>query len=138
MVGRSSDASTLADRHPSAPPGILGQDDFAKGRDRVKGTALRFYCQTNQDIDALAAAIRERGGKLTQEPTDQPWGRRDFAVVDPDGFNISIASDTRRCFFYGTRDQAAGVTGATSAAKFSVLSASLRLTTGAWTPCCPC
>jgi uncharacterized glyoxalase superfamily protein PhnB len=74
---------------------MLGQDDFAKGRDRVKGTALRFYCQTAQDIDALADAIRKRGGKLTQEPTDQPWGRRDFAVVDPDGFNISIASDVR-------------------------------------------
>jgi lactoylglutathione lyase len=75
---------------------MLGQDDFAKGRDRVKGAALRFYCQTNQDIDALANAIRERGGKLTQEPTDQPWGRRDFALVDPDGFNISISSDTRK------------------------------------------
>ena len=75
---------------------MLGQDDFAKGRDRVKGAALRFYCQTDQDIDALAAAIRERGGKLTQEPTDQPWGRRDFAVIDPDGFNISIASDIRK------------------------------------------
>lgn len=75
---------------------MLGQDDFAKGRDRMKGAALRFYFQTNQDIDALAAAIRERGGKLTQEPTDQPWGRRDFAVVDPDGFNISIASDVRK------------------------------------------
>jgi lactoylglutathione lyase len=73
---------------------MLGQDDFAKGQ-RVKGAALRFYCQTDQDIDALAAAIRERGGKLTQEPTDQPWGRRDFAVVDPDGFNISIATDVR-------------------------------------------
>jgi uncharacterized glyoxalase superfamily protein PhnB len=74
---------------------MLGQDDFAKGRDRVKGTALRFYCQTSQDIDTLAAAIRARGGKLTQEPTDQPWGRRDFSVADPDGFNISIASGVR-------------------------------------------
>jgi lactoylglutathione lyase len=74
---------------------MIGQDDFAKGRDRVKGVALRFYCETRQNIDALAAAIRERGGKLTQEPTDQPWGRRDFAVVDPDGFNISIGSEPR-------------------------------------------
>jgi len=75
---------------------MLGQDDFAKGRDRVKGVALRFYFQTDQDIDTLAAAVRERGGKLVQEPTDQPWGRRDFAVVDLDGFNISITSDTRK------------------------------------------
>ncbi len=71
---------------------LLGQDDFAKGRDRQKGAALRFYCVTAQDVDHLAAEIKKRGGQLTQEPTDQPWGTRDFAVVDPDGFNISITT----------------------------------------------
>jgi lactoylglutathione lyase len=71
---------------------LLGQDDFAKGRDRQKGAGFRLYCETAQDIDQLAAAVKERGGKLSQEPTDQPWGARDFAVVDPDGFNISIMS----------------------------------------------
>jgi uncharacterized glyoxalase superfamily protein PhnB len=71
---------------------LLGQDDFAKGRDRQKGAGLRLYCMTAQDIDQLAASVQERGGKLSQEPKDQPWGVRDFAVVDPDGFNISISS----------------------------------------------
>jgi uncharacterized glyoxalase superfamily protein PhnB len=71
---------------------MLGQDDFAKGRDRQKGAALRFYCTTAQDIDQLAAGIQQRGGQLAQEPKDQPWGTRDFAVVDPDGFNISIST----------------------------------------------
>jgi len=74
---------------------LLGQDDFAKGRDRQKGVGLRLYCTTAQDVDYLAAAIQERGGQLAQEPTDQPWGTRDFAVVDPDGFNISITTDVR-------------------------------------------
>ena len=74
---------------------LLAQDDFAKGRDRVKGAGLRLFCVTAQDIDELAAAVRARGGKLAQEPTDQPWGTRDFAVVDPDGFNISITSEVR-------------------------------------------
>jgi uncharacterized glyoxalase superfamily protein PhnB len=74
---------------------LLGQDDFAKGRDRGKGAGLRLFCVTAQDIDELAAAVRARGGKLAQEPTDQPWGTRDFAVVDPDGFNISITTDVR-------------------------------------------
>lgn len=72
---------------------LLTQDDFAKGRDRQKGAGLRFFCMTAQDVDQLAAAIEERGGKLTQEPRDQPWGARDFAVVDPDGFNISISTE---------------------------------------------
>jgi uncharacterized glyoxalase superfamily protein PhnB len=71
---------------------LLGQDDFAKGRDRQKGAGLRFYCTTAQDVDQLAAEIQKRGGQLTQEPKDQPWGTRDFAVVDPDGFNISIST----------------------------------------------
>jgi len=71
---------------------LLTQDDFAKGRDRQKGVGLRFFMMTAQDIDQLAAAVRERGGQLTQEPKDQPWGARDFAVVDPNGFNISIST----------------------------------------------
>lgn len=74
---------------------MLGQDDFAKGRDRQKGAGLRFYCTTAQDVDQLAAAIKERGGQLTHEPTDQPWGTRDFGVVDPDGFNISISTEMK-------------------------------------------
>jgi uncharacterized glyoxalase superfamily protein PhnB len=71
---------------------LLGQDDFAKGRDRTKGAGLRLYGITGQDIDQLAAAIKERGGQLAQEPQDQPWGARDLAVLDPDGFVISIST----------------------------------------------
>lgn len=71
---------------------MLFQDDFAKGRDRQKGQGLRFYCQTAQDVDQLAADIVERGGVLSQPPTSQPWGTRDFAVTDPDGFPFSIST----------------------------------------------
>lgn len=75
---------------------LLSQDDFAKGKDRVKGAGLRLYCVTAQDIDQLAAGVRERGGKLSQEPTDQPWGTRDFAIVDPDGFILSITTEVKK------------------------------------------
>lgn len=71
---------------------LLGQDDFAKGRDRDKGVGFRLYCVTHQDIDEVAAAIKERGGELDSEPQDQPWGTRDFAVTDPDGYKISIST----------------------------------------------
>jgi uncharacterized glyoxalase superfamily protein PhnB len=72
---------------------LLGQDDWKKGRDRKKGVGFRIYCSTAADIDALAAAIKERGGELETEPTDQPWGARDFSVRDPDGFAISISTE---------------------------------------------
>jgi catechol 2,3-dioxygenase-like lactoylglutathione lyase family enzyme len=71
----------------------LGQDDWKKGRDRVKGQGFRIYCGTTQDIDTLARQIEGRGGTLAEPPKDQPWGGRDFAVVDPDGFKITIASE---------------------------------------------
>jgi uncharacterized glyoxalase superfamily protein PhnB len=74
---------------------LLGQDDFAKGRDRAKGVAIRLHCVTGQDIDQLAATVQERGGKLAQEPRDQPWGARDFQVIDPDGFLLSISTGIR-------------------------------------------
>ncbi len=72
----------------------LGQDDWAQGRDRNKGVGFRLYCLTGQDIDQVAADIRARGGTLASEPTDQPWGERDFAVEDPDGFRITISTDS--------------------------------------------
>lgn len=70
----------------------LSQDDWKKGRDRKKGEGFSIYCTTAQTVDALASAIKERGGTLQQEPRDQPWGARDFAVTDPDGFRITISS----------------------------------------------
>jgi catechol 2,3-dioxygenase-like lactoylglutathione lyase family enzyme len=68
----------------------LSQDDWAKGRDRQKGQGVRVWCQTVQDIDALAARIRKAGWTLTEEPTDQPWGARSLSLDDPDGFHLTI------------------------------------------------
>ena len=31
---------------------------------------------------------------LLEEPKDEPWGGRAFAVADPDGFAITFASGT--------------------------------------------
>jgi uncharacterized glyoxalase superfamily protein PhnB len=71
---------------------LLIQDDFARGRERLKGEGLRLYCTTVMDLDHLAQDIVARGGVLDQPPTDQPWGARDLAVTDPDGFRISIST----------------------------------------------
>ncbi|HXV87217.1 MAG TPA: VOC family protein [Gemmatimonadales bacterium] len=71
---------------------MLTQDDWAKGRDRVKGEGFRMYLSTAQDVDALAAGIKARGGTLTAEPADMPWGTRTFSLVDPDGFKLTIAT----------------------------------------------
>jgi uncharacterized glyoxalase superfamily protein PhnB len=68
----------------------LNQDDFAKGRDRVKGIGVRLYCNTAQDVDTIAAGIKKRGGTLDHEPETHPWGGRDFGLTDPDGYKITF------------------------------------------------
>ena len=73
---------------------MIAQDDWAKGRDRVKGVGFRMHMVTVQDVDQIAAAIKERGGTLATEPADMPWGVRAFNLVDPDGFQMTVSSAT--------------------------------------------
>jgi len=70
----------------------IGQDDFAKGRDRVKGVGMRLWIATEQDITAIAERVKAAGYTLDQEPEPLPWGPLGFAVTDPDGFRITVAN----------------------------------------------
>ena len=72
---------------------LIGQDDGAKGLDRVKGLGMRFYLESVRDVDQIAADIKARGGTLASEPADMPWGPRAFDLVDPDGFRFTIMSE---------------------------------------------
>ena len=74
---------------------MIGQDDWKKGRDRKKGEGVRIYCMTKKSVDDLAERIEANGGTLDHGPMDQPWGVRDIALTDPDGFKITIAAEKR-------------------------------------------
>jgi uncharacterized glyoxalase superfamily protein PhnB len=75
---------------------MIGQDDWQKGRDRVKGVGVRLYCETDQDIDKIAARIKAAGGTLAQEPTDQSWGYREISLDDPDGYKLTIGKALKK------------------------------------------
>jgi uncharacterized glyoxalase superfamily protein PhnB len=68
----------------------LSQDDWKKGRERKKGEGVRIWCETAQDVDAMAARVKAAGHALTEEPRDQHWGGRAFSVDDPDGYHLTI------------------------------------------------
>ena len=70
----------------------IGQDDWAKGRDRAKGQGLRFWMQTNQDLHALAGKMKAAGYPLDEEVKPLPWGPLGFAFTDPDGFKFTISN----------------------------------------------
>jgi catechol 2,3-dioxygenase-like lactoylglutathione lyase family enzyme len=44
----------------------------------------------SDDLDSTFAQVRDAGAEIVQEPTDQFWGTRDFAVRDPSGNLIRI------------------------------------------------
>lgn len=71
---------------------LIGQDDGAKGWDRVKGEGFSLQITTDQNVDEIAKRIKERGGTLDSEPADMPWGARVFRLRDPDGFRLAISS----------------------------------------------
>jgi catechol 2,3-dioxygenase-like lactoylglutathione lyase family enzyme len=70
----------------------IGQDDFAKGRDRTKGVGARFWIQTEQDLVALADRAKAAGLTLDADPAPLPWGPMAFALVDPDGFLLTVCA----------------------------------------------
>jgi uncharacterized glyoxalase superfamily protein PhnB len=73
---------------------FIGQDDWKKGRDRVKGEGVRLYLyvKTRRDVDRLAAGITARGGALASDPRDE-WGARSFNLEDPTGYKITVSSE---------------------------------------------
>jgi catechol 2,3-dioxygenase-like lactoylglutathione lyase family enzyme len=42
------------------------------------------------DLDAAFEKVRAAGAEIVEEPTEQPWGARDFAVRDPSGNLVRV------------------------------------------------
>jgi uncharacterized glyoxalase superfamily protein PhnB len=69
----------------------IGQDDGAKGWDRIKGQGCSLSITTDQPVDDIAGRIKAKGGALLSEPEDMHWGVRWFQVLDPDGFKLGVS-----------------------------------------------
>ncbi|MFL5531545.1 MAG: VOC family protein [Gemmatimonadales bacterium] len=52
----------------------LSQDDFSRGRDRLKGAGFRIWCETTQDVDAIAKRLRKLGGTISAGPSRRSRG----------------------------------------------------------------
>jgi catechol 2,3-dioxygenase-like lactoylglutathione lyase family enzyme len=55
----------------------------------AKGALNGVHFRTD-DVDASFEKVREAGAEIVQEPTEQFWGTRDFAVRDPSGNLVRI------------------------------------------------
>ena len=82
----------------SQPEIAIVLSDYVNGgpadRDAVaallaKGALNGVHFRTD-DIDAAFERVRAAGAEIVQEPTDQFWGVRDFAVRDPSGNLVRV------------------------------------------------
>ncbi|HEY7835917.1 MAG TPA: VOC family protein [Solirubrobacteraceae bacterium] len=64
-------------------------DDDAIAALVAKG-AMNGVHFTTDDLDATFERVRASGAEIVQEPTEQFWGTRDFAVRDPSGNLVRI------------------------------------------------
>jgi catechol 2,3-dioxygenase-like lactoylglutathione lyase family enzyme len=55
----------------------------------AKGALNGVHFHTD-DLDGAFQKVQGAGGEIVQEPTEQPWGTRDFAVRDPSGNMVRI------------------------------------------------
>jgi catechol 2,3-dioxygenase-like lactoylglutathione lyase family enzyme len=55
----------------------------------AKGALNGVHFQTD-DLDAAFERVSAADAEIVQEPTDQPWGTRDFAMRDPSGNMVRI------------------------------------------------
>lgn len=73
----------------------IGQDDFAKGRDRAKGIGIRLWIETTQNLAEIAKSVKAAGFAVDSEPAKTDWGKMAFGVTDPDGYKLTLTEPNK-------------------------------------------
>jgi uncharacterized glyoxalase superfamily protein PhnB len=74
---------------PAADPGITDDERRVVTEMMAKGTYASLLLAT-KDVDGAFETLQATDIDIVQEPTDQPYGVRDFAVRDPAGNLLRI------------------------------------------------
>jgi len=74
---------------PGADPGITDDERRTIAEMMAKGTYASINLATS-DLDGTFERLQAGDAEVVQEPTEQPYGVRDFAVRDPAGNTIRV------------------------------------------------
>ena len=69
----------------------VGKDERAKANTATigKGAGVLIYLRAD-DVDEFHKELVSKKLKPLTKPQDQPWGNREFLLLDPDGYNLVI------------------------------------------------
>ncbi len=69
----------------------VSDDDYPQFRNEAeaanRGAGIFLYFSVD-DVDETYKEMVAAGIKPATEPTDQPWGAREFVTLDPDGYKL--------------------------------------------------
>jgi uncharacterized glyoxalase superfamily protein PhnB len=89
-VGPANQPGTSIVLHPpAADPGVTDDERRTIAEMMAKGTIAIINLAT-AELDGVFERLQASGAEVAQEPTEQPYGRRDCAVRDPAGNLIRI------------------------------------------------
>ena len=74
---------------PNATPGVTEDERQTIAEMMAKGTFATLLLAT-KDLDSTFERLQSGDAEVVQEPTEQPYGVRDFAVRDPAGTLIRV------------------------------------------------
>ncbi|OWY61578.1 glyoxalase, partial [cyanobacterium TDX16] len=88
-VGPPGQPDTAIVLHPPAIPGLTDDEVRTIQELLAKGTYFGVNLAT-PDVDATFEQLQANGAEIVQEPIDQDYGIRDFAIRDPAGNMIRV------------------------------------------------
>ncbi|MFI0424227.1 VOC family protein [Spongiactinospora sp. 9N601] len=74
---------------PASDPGVTDDERRMIAEMMAKGTYAGILLATD-DLDGSFARVKAGGAEIVQEPAEQPYGVRDYAVRDPAGNMIRV------------------------------------------------
>ena len=57
-----------------------------------KGVGMFIYFEV-ENVDSFYQMLEEKNIKTVGEPQSTPWGKREFMVIDPDGYKLIFFSN---------------------------------------------
>lgn len=69
---------------------MIKDDPVAK-----KGVGMYMYFEVD-NVDAFYQVLKGKNITTSSEPRSWPWGKREFAVKDPDGFRLIFFSNIQK------------------------------------------
>ncbi|MGY1830771.1 VOC family protein [Geodermatophilus sp. SYSU D01180] len=88
-VGPPGQPTSIVLHPPAADPGVTDEERRTITEMMAKGTYASIVLAT-KDLDGAFERLQAGDAEVVQEPAEQPYGVRDFAVRDPAGNLVRV------------------------------------------------